>query len=169
MLYAGHTRSRIARNSVVIDLPTHDMPRDVRIAKTMFEYLSEPSTIPGEALRISFTMYEEDCDVMREICELAQWNPKNWDYMRSTLSAVASRLVPWRYFTRSEMRHNQEAMEQGEPTKWYVYEMPYKYRARLNPQAWPNYKPDWPPAEELAYMLRRVFDYEVKPALQSAV
>jgi hypothetical protein len=145
-----------------------DMPRDVRIAKAMLEYLAEPD-ISGNAMRIAFTMYEEDCDVMVELCESAGWTSwKKWEHMRKTLSAVASKLADWRYLRRMDCRHNQEAMEYGEPAHWYAYELHYKYRARFNPAAWPLYKPEWMPAEEMAFLLRRVFDYEPKPVLQVA-
>lgn len=144
----------------MIDLPMQAMPRDVRIAKALLEYLATPSTLPGSPLQIAFTMYEEDCEVMDDVCKAAHWEPRNWKHMRTTLSAVASRLASWRYLTRHEVRHNQEAMEQGEPRKWYVYELPYKYRARFNPDAWPNYRPEWSPEDEMAYLLRRVFDFE---------
>lgn len=152
----------------MIDLPVQDMPRDVRIAKAMLEYLAEPD-ISGNPVRIAFTMYEEDCDVLTELCKTADWTSwKKWEHMRKTMSAVASRLAAWRYLRQYDCRHNQEAMENGEPSKWYTYELIYKHRAQLNPTAWPNYKPDWMPAEELAYMLRRVFDYEPKLDLHLA-
>ncbi len=152
----------------MIDLPVQDMPRDVRIAKAMLEYLAEPD-ISGDAIHIGFTMYEEDCDVMMELCKSAGWTSwKKWEHMRKTLSAVASRLADWRYLRQYDCRHNQEAMEYGEPAKWFSYELIYKYRSKLNPAAWPNYKPDWTPEEEIAYMLRRVFDFEVTPVLPVA-
>lgn len=150
----------------VIDHPMHDMPRDVRIAKAILEYLAEPD-ISGNPIRIAFTMYEDDCDVMLELCKSAEWTSwKKWEHMRKTLSVIASRLANWKYLRQFDCRHNQETMEYGEPANWYSYELIYKHRAQLNPTAWPNYKPDWTPAEELSYMLRRVFDYEAKTALQ---
>jgi len=121
---------------MLVELPIEGMPRDVRIAKAMLEYLAEPDT-RGEALRIAFTMYEEDCEVMVELCKNAGWT-------------------------------NQEAMENGEPARWFAYELHYKYRARFNPAAWPLYTPEWTPAEEMAFLLRRVFDYEAKPAAVAA-
>lgn len=148
--------------SALMSILTSDMPRDVRIAKAMLEYLSEPD-IRGEPFRMAFTMYEEDCEVMFELCEEAKWNTwKKWEHMRSTLSAVASKLADWRYLIRIDCRHNQESMENGEPSRWYAYELPYKYRARLNPSAWPRYKPERTPEEEMVFILWRVFDYEVK-------
>lgn len=147
-------------------MPITTMPRDVRIAKAMLEYLSEPD-IRGQPLRIAFTMYEEDCEVMMEICVKAGWKTwKKWEHMRSTLSAVASRLAKWRYLQQMDGRHNQEAMENGEPARWYVYELHYKYRARFNPSAWPLYKPERTPAEEMEYVLQRVFGYESQYAAQ---
>ena len=153
---------------LVIDLPTEDMPRDVRIAKAMLEYLAEPDA-SGIATRIAFTMYEEDCDLMTELCNAAGWSSwRKWEHMRKTMSAVASQLANWRYLRQMDCRHNQEAMEAGEPARWFTYELNYKHRAQLNPTAWPNYKPQCSPADELAYMLRRVFDYEIEPAAVAA-
>jgi len=132
----------------------------VRIAKALLEYLAEPDA-HGDAMRIAFTMYEDDCDVMLELCKAANWNDwKKWEHMRKTISAVAATLENWRYLRRFDCRHNQEAMEPGEPAKWYTYELNYKHRAQLNPTAWPLYSPSWPPAQELAYILRRVFKYD---------
>lgn len=152
----------------LINLPTAGMPRNVRIAKAMLEYLSEPD-MRGEPLRIAFTMYEEDCEVMIELCKEAGWGTwKKWEHMRSTLSAVASKLADWRYLRKIDCRHNQEAMENGEPARWFTYELQYKYRARFNPSAWPMYKPERTPEEEMAYVLLRVFDYDAIAAAQDS-
>lgn len=153
---------------LLIDLPVESMPRDVRIAKAMLEYLAEPA-VGGGATRIAFTMYEEDCDLMTELCKAADWTSwGKWEHMRKTMSAVASQLANWRYLRQMDCRHNQEAMESGEPARWFSYELNYKHRAQLNPAAWPNYHPQWSPADELAYMLRRVFDFEIKLAAVTA-
>lgn len=153
----------------MIDLPMDAAPRDVRIAKAMLEYLAQPANYRNDPMRIAFTMYEDDCDVMIELCKYAGWESrKKWEYMRSTMSAVACRLARWGYLRKIDCRHNQEALENGEPARWYAYELHYKYRAKFNPTSWPHYRPDRAPADEMAYLLERVFEYEGKPAAATA-
>jgi hypothetical protein len=115
---------------------------------------------PKFPLQLSFTNYEDDCDAMDEICRMATWNPGKFSHMQKTLSSIARKLADWRYLECRVRVRSEEAMENNEPTKWNVYTAPVKYRAKLNPVAWTGYKPDWPPVDELAYMLRRMFDYE---------
>lgn len=144
-----------------VGVPVSSMPRDVRIAKALLEHLASGDS-PNQPMTIAFTMYEEDCDVMTELYQAAEWTSwKKWEHMRSTFSSVASKLSDWCYLSKKVCVHNQEALENGEPKRWFVYELHYKYRARLNPSKYPHYKPDRSPEEEMAYILWRVFDYEV--------
>lgn len=139
-----------------------EAPRDVRLAAAILIYAASDVTMsePKYPVQISFTSYEEDFEVMQEICRMAAWNPERFAHMQKTLSAVASKLADWRYLERRVRTRNEEAMENNEPTRWNVYTAPLKYRAKLNPTAWTGYKPEWPPVDELAYILRRIFDYE---------
>lgn len=137
-------------------------PLDVRLAVALMLYAASDVQMsePKFPLQLSFTMYEDDCEAMNEVCRMANWNPKRWEHQRATLSRIACKLADYRYLERRQRTRNEEAMENGEPARWNVYSMPLKYRAKLNPTAWTGYKPDWPPVDELAFMLRRVFDYE---------
>lgn len=140
----------------------NDAHRDVRLAAAMMIYAASDTHMsePKFPLQLSFTTYEDDCEVMTEICQMAAWRPEKFSHMQKTLSAIARRLADWRYLECFVHVRNEEAMEYNEPTKWNVYTSPLKYRARLNPSAWTGYKPDWPPVDELAFMLRRIYNYE---------
>lgn len=81
--------------------------------------------------------------------------------MRKTLSAVAGKLHSWGYLDRHEHHRNEDTMEIGEPTRWFIYSMPYKYQMRLKPEAFPHYNPARSANSEISYILRRVFNYEV--------
>ena len=137
-------------------------PRDVRIAAAILIYAASDvrMSVPKYPLKLSFTSYDEDFEAMQELCRMAAWNPKRFDHMQKTLSSIASKLADWRYLERRVHTRNEEAMENNEPTRWNVYTAPLKYRAKLNPTAWTGYTPEWPPVDELAYILRRIFDYK---------
>jgi hypothetical protein len=148
-----------ARTAVAVG---NEAPRDVRLAAAMMIYAASDTAIsePKFPLQLSFTAYEDDYEAMTELCQMAAWRPEKFSHMQKTLSAIARKLADWHYLECFVRVRNEDAMENNEPTKWHVYTAPLKYRARLNPAAWRGYKPDWPPVDELAFMLRRMFNYE---------
>jgi len=137
-----------------VDYANWDAPRDVKLGCAV---MIHASTTGGT---FSFTIYEEDCEFMDDLCKEVGWKPTSWANQKNTLSAVARELESWGYLHSSMHKRNEETMEMNEPTRWKVYQIQHKYRFRLNPELFPHYTPARPPESELNYILDRVFRYE---------
>lgn len=141
----------------------NDGPPSVRIARAMLEYLAGPGIIDGEPRRLTFAMWTDADEVMRQICVRAGWRPKRWTDRQRMFNSVASKLESMQYLRRVDCLERDSGntkLESFAPI--CVYELPLRYRVRLNPTIWTGHALKWSPEREMENILLRVFDDRIR-------
>ena len=130
------------------------------IVKAMLQYLAHPNQMDASARRIGFNVYfSGGNDPVREVCSTAGWLCTNQRAEACrVLNIIAENLHEQGFLDRYEV-----GLLPGEArlVPSYAYEMPFKHRAKLNPDAWPGYLPDWTPERELDLILQQAAKHDL--------